>query len=311
MLHESLTCSAPGTPQHWCDRQLLWPRHVVSAFQCSLVTVISSFTMFTRLRSSGNDKLMYVTLVGFSVADLMLNAHVILSSYKEYVFNAHIIPKLSGGKYTWCNVAATIQMFGLFGYIFFIPCIGLAFMKGMSFRPHWYLHDVKRIIMSIMAITVTLALIITITMTQLGIVHGSLTDACSYMVLQSRDMQTILIMPTIIFLSLTVICIAVTITFYVIAINRLKDSQKQVRQMQTMASDRRMVVMVVIKHFVCNVLFLLFALLLSSITAILMASSIQITAQEQIHITFHVVPILAHVNSYIFLIRNLIAVVCK
>ena len=137
MLGESVVCKVSGTPQSWCGRPLLMSEKIRIAIQGIHGILVSIIIIVVRLKTSHRDKLMNIVLNGFSVADLMLNVQIGMCASKIEFFNLNHVPHYGQGKYNWCNAAATIQILGLIGYIFLIPCAGFAFIKGMQFGHSW------------------------------------------------------------------------------------------------------------------------------------------------------------------------------
>ena len=309
MLNESVACKAPGTPENWCGRPFTLSETTVSVCKFIHGILISVVTIVVRMKTTNKNKLMKVVQNGFSITDSMLIVHAGMITCNAYFFDEHTIPKYWKGKYNWCNAAATIQMLGLNGYMFLIPCAGLAFIKGMQFGHHWSTRTVLHLLITIIALTLTYTLTMNLTLTFLGPLAGSLTDACSYILIGPNTKSVVWALSAIAFAVSSAWSICLVIGFYGMVLKGVIVINKEMTQIQAVSTGKRRGPMVVIKHFLFTLLFPCLTLLLPSIVAACLVFGIEISSRIQLQLSVHWLSIIQSGNSYIFLLRRLHSIV--
>ena len=304
MLGESVVCNSSGTPQSWCGRPMLFPEIFTITSQSIHGILLSIITIVVRLKTSHRDKLMSAVLYGFSVADLMLNIHVGMSASKDSFFNMNHVPRFGQSKYKWCNAAATMQMLGLIGYVFLIPCAGFAFVKGLQFIHRWTSKTASYLFITLACCTVTYTLTLTLTLTSFGPQFGSLTDACSYILIGSHTDNVLWNLTAVAFSVSSACSILIVTIFYGMAAKNVLDMNKEITKTKAVYSGNRKGHMVVVKHFFLTILFPSLTIILPSAIAIVLAAGVAISSKIQFQLSAHWMAIVPLGNNYIFLFRK-------
>ena len=230
------------------------PEVVAIAAQSMHAIFMSIITFAIRLKTANKNILMKVILIGFSVADFLLNVHLVISVSKGYLFDINKIPKYWQDIYTWCNAAATIQMLGLNGYVFLLPYTGVAIKKGMQFGYHWSARTVLCLLIAIISFIFTYTLTMTLTLTFFGPENGSLTNACSYIFIGSNSQSLLWTLSVISFSAFSTSSICLVIGFYGMALRSVIDTNKEMIKIKAVSTGKRMGAKVVIKHFILTIL---------------------------------------------------------
>ena len=176
MLGNMDNCLLSERREYWCGHSFSSHKHYVyTIYQLHVLFILLLISLLTVLFWRHKNKNKFVTAISTNVADMLLAGHLLIIVTKDYIFDYTVIHHRSGGKYIFCNVAASLQLAGVFGHSFLLPVSGFLLKNSLQIMS----KVDNQLIISIICST-SVIICVCVGYAFIGLKFCSINDACSF-----------------------------------------------------------------------------------------------------------------------------------
>ena len=287
--------------KNWCGQSFsIFPYSFWNTIPFNLMAVLSVIAMVSLYIRRHINPVRFALTISLHVTDLLLAAHLASIWMKDYMFDYSVIHHRSGGKYIFCNVAASLQLAGLLGQSFLVMLNGLLLKDSLQILSKL---EPKTILLGLFAAKFTIFSLSVLTVF-FGLMFFTLNDVCSFAVAVGSGAGfpiTLLIPATL----AGVMILSITTTLYLYWRSRriLKISIKAVTAGGGIRTGNSYHASVVIKLFVHNALLPILLQLVIIVYSSIVLFGGHLEPIVQFVVVVHVIPGVTLISTCFYLLR--------
>ena len=277
----------------WCGSSYGSSQSEFSLAQQLLTVVILVVVLVLKWIRSHKNLLLFFSLIGLQVADIIIVVHALMTIAKDYIFDPSAIHYKFQNKFFYGNFAAALQLASILVTLMLVPCSAYATKLGMSLS----LEFGKKQLGVVASIVVAVIVLLCTGSVVYGVLLCSLTDACTYVI--AGD-----VIPSVI-IAVAQLSILVTIVLYAQAKAEVDKSASAIHSVGGTRTGRIMKGSIIVKMFFCYAFVPLITLFFLSVLDLVVMCGVTPTPSVQLALSIHLLPMLATLNNINYLIIRL------